>query len=126
MADNVDITAGSGTTVAADERTINSVSVKIQRVDEIGASSTAAGQVDVTNSTTQIVAARETRKRLIIVNRQNVAVYVGPNSATTSMFRLDPGDSVTLHTTARVDGITSAAHTASGDEQVHYLEEYDS
>lgn len=33
MADSVAITAGSGTTVGTDERTINSVVVPVQRVD---------------------------------------------------------------------------------------------
>lgn len=126
MADNIDITPGTGKTVASDERTIAAQTVHVQRVNEQGATAIAAGQVDVTNSTTQIVAARDTRKRLVLVNRQNVAVYVGATAATTSMLRLDPGESVTIHTTSRVDGITSAAHTATSDEKVHYLEEYDS
>lgn len=120
------ITAGSGTTVGTDERSINSTNVQVQRVDEQGATAIAAGETTCTNSTTQIVAARDTRKRLILVNRQTVAVYVGQTAATTSMFRLNPGDSVTLYTTARVDGITSASYSASTDDKIHYLEEYDS
>jgi hypothetical protein len=49
-----------------------------------------------------------------------VAIYLGVASgATTSMFRLDPGESITIRTTARVDGITSAAYSAVGDAKVH-------
>lgn len=128
MADNVSITAGSGTVVGTDERTINSTSVQVQRVDEQGSTTLANAHVDVTNSATTIAAARETRKRLVIVNYQNVAIYVGLTSPTTSTgLMVPPGGSLTLYTTAAVQGITAASHTASGeDEKVHYLEEYDS
>lgn len=98
----------------------------MQRVIVIGASNTAAGQTTVTNSNTAIAAARETRTRIVIVNRQTVPVYVTSETATTGKFRLDPGDSVTLFTTAVVNGITTAAYSASGDAKVHYIEEYDS
>lgn len=123
MADNVAVTAGSGTTMATDERTINSTAVQVQRVYDMGATAIVAAQVTVSSTTTQIVAATDTRKRLVLVNRQSVPVYIGATAATTSMFRLDPGDSITLYTTGRVDGITSAAYSASGDAKVHYVEE---
>ncbi len=125
MADNVQVTAGSGTTIATDERTIAGTAVQIQRVYDMGASTAVAGQVTVTNSSTSIVSASDTRKRLILVNRQTVPVYIDPSggTATTSMFRLEPGDSVTLSVTCAVTGITSAAYTASGDAKVHYIEE---
>lgn len=126
MADNVAVTAGSGTNIATDERTINSTTVQVQRVVVIGASTTVAGQTSVTNSNTAIAAARETRSRIVIVNRQTVAVFVTSETATTSKFRLDPGESLTLFTTAAVNGITTNAYTASGDAKVHYIEEYDS
>ena len=123
MADNVAITAGSGTSIATDERTINSNSVHVQRVYDMGGTAIVAGQTDVTNSDTAIRAASETRKRIVLVNRMFVPVYIGASAATTSMFRLDPGDSVTLYTTAAVNGITSAAHTATADDKVHWIEE---
>lgn len=125
MADNVAVTAGSGTTVATDERTIAATSVQVQRVAPHGAPNITPAQVTVTNSTTQIAAAKDTRHSILIVNRQTVAVYIDDASATTSAFRLDPGDSITLFTGAVINGITSAAYSASGDAKVHYLEVHD-
>lgn len=143
MADNVAITAGSGTTIATDDVS-GAHYQKFKLYDGTADSTTAAvvttsgdlsvqdsggtpvaGQVTVTNTTTQIVAARATRHELVIVNRQTVAVYIGATSATTAMFKLDPGDSIALRTTARIDGITAAAYSAAGDAKVHYIEVYD-
>ena len=123
MADNVAVTAGSGTTMATDERTINSVAVQVQRVYDFGASAFAASQVTVSNSDTSILAAADTRKRAVIVNRQTVAVYINGTTATTAHFRLDPGESLTVYTTGVVRGITSASYSASGDAKVHVIEE---
>lgn len=122
MADNVAITAGSGTTVGTDERTINSVAVQVQRVNEQGSTAIATGQ-DATDGTAgNIVAARDTRKRLVLVNAGTIDVYVGPATVTTANgVKIPPGASLTLYTTAAVQGIT-----ASGTGAVHYLEEYDS
>lgn len=121
MADNVAITAGSGTTVATDERTINSASVHVQRVDEQGATAIASGQVAPTNSAATVVAARETRKRVVLVNHGTVDVYVGPATVTSSNgLKIAPGAALTLYTTALIQGIT-----ASGTGAVHYVEEYD-
>lgn len=126
MADNVAVTAGSGTNIATDERTIAATTVHVQRVGEIGSATGAAGQTTISNSSTAIAAARDTRKRIIIVNRQTVAVFVDPGgTATTGDLRIDPGDSLTLYTTVAVNAITSAAYSASGDAKVHYIEEYD-
>lgn len=125
MADNVEITAGTGTLVSTDERTIDSTAVQIQRVYDIGGSSGSAGQTTVTNSSTTIKAADETRKRIVLLNLQTVPVYIDPSggTATTSMFRLDPGASVTLYVTSAVTGITPAAYTASSDDKVHWIVE---
>lgn len=121
MADNVAITAGSGTTVATDERTINSTTVHVQRVDEQGATSIASGQVAPTNSAATLIAARETRKRVVFVNHGTVDVYVGPATVTTSNgLKIAIGASLTLYTTALVQAIT-----ASGTGAVHYVEEFD-
>lgn len=126
MADNVAITAGSGTTVGTDERTINSVAVQVQRVNEQGSTAIASGQVSNTNSAATLIAARDTRKRLILVNRQAEAVFVGPATVTTANgFQIDAGASLTLYTTALVQGITAAA-TLDATLKVHYVEEYDS
>jgi len=127
VADNVAITAGSGTTIGTDERTIAATAVQIQRVDEQGAQNIANGHVAVTNSAANIAASRDTRKRIVIINYQTVSIYVGVATVTTSNgVRLDPGASLTLYTTAAVQGITSAAYTAAGeDDKTHYIEEYD-
>jgi hypothetical protein len=124
MADNVAITAGSGTNISSDERTINSVTVQVQRVNDIGAATLANGQVNISNSAVTLLAARETRKRVTFVNRMPVAVFIGIATVTTANgFQLDPGAAITLHTTALIQGITSAA--TAGTVYVHYIEEYD-
>ena len=125
MADTVAITAGSGTTISTDERTINSVAQHVQRMVHIGGSTIANGHVTVTNTATEIRAATETQYELTIVNYQTVPIYVGAATVTTSTgFRLDPGASLSLHTVAAVQGITSAAYTAAGeDDKVHYIAE---
>lgn len=125
MADNVAVTAGSGTTVGTDERTINSVAVQVQRVDEQGSTAIASAQTNVTNSAATLIAARDTRKRVVIVNRQAAAIFVGPATVSTSNgFQIDPGASLTLYTTALIQGITAAA--SGGSEKTHTMEEYDS
>lgn len=125
MADNVAITAGAGTTVGTDERSINSTNVQVQRVDEQGSTAIATAQSNVTNSAATLIAARDTRKRVVIINRQAAAIFVGPATVSTANgVQIDPGASLTLYTTALVQGIT-AAGSAAGDK-THTLEEYDS
>ncbi len=123
MADNVTITAGAGTTVGTDERSIGGTNVHVQRVIPIGQSALANAHVTVTNTATTIHAATETREWITIVNYQTVPIYVGGATVTTTTgFRLDPGASLTLQTTAEVQGITSAAYTAAGeDDKTHYI-----
>jgi hypothetical protein len=125
MADTVAITAGSGTVISTDERTINSTAQHVQRIVPLGGSTIANAHVTVTNSATEIRAATETQQRTVIANFQTVPVYVGAATVTTSAgFRLDPGASLTLHTAAAVEGITSAAYTAAGeDDKVHVISE---
>lgn len=125
MADDVAITAGSGTTIATDERTIASAAKHVQRVAPHGAPNITVGQVTVTNSSTQIAAAKDTRHSILIVNYQTVPVYIDDGTATTGAFRLDPGASITLFTGAVINGITSAAYSAVGDAKVHYIEVHD-
>lgn len=127
MADNPTVDNGTGTdyVVATDERTIDSVAVHVQRVAPHGAPNMTAGQVEVTNSNAAIVAADDNRHSVTIVNRQTVAVFIDDATATTSAFKLDPGDSITLFTSAVVNGITSAAYTATGDAKVHYIAVHD-
>lgn len=125
MADNVAITAGSGTTISTDERTISAVAQHVQRVAPHGTPNITAAQVTISSTSAAIAAARDTRHSIVIVNRQTVAVFIDDATATTSAFRLDPGDSVTLFTGAVINGITAAAYTASGDAKVHVIETHD-
>jgi hypothetical protein len=123
MADNVAITAGSGTTVATDERTVNSVAVQVQRVDEQGSTAIATGQVVVTTTAATFLAARDTRKRVIIRNNSSTDAWIGPATVTTANgFRVEVGCSLTLYTTALIQAII-ASGTMTGD--VDYVEEYD-
>lgn len=125
MADDVAITAGSGTNIAADERTINSVTVKIQRVGEIGGSAVATAQTNISNSAATLIAARDTRKYVTILNRQLASIFVGPATVTAANgIEIAPGAALTIFTTALVQGITAAASGAT--EKVQTIEVYDS
>ncbi len=122
MADDVAITAGSGTNIAADERTINSVSVKIQRFVPIGGSAVATGQVAPTGTAGTLLAARETRQFVTFTNRGTLDVYIGPATVTSANgFLLSPGESYDYVGTALIQAITSPTGTGA----VHYLEVYD-
>ena len=123
MADNVAVTAGSGTNIATDERTIAATTVQLQRVIATGGTGGASAQVTVSNSSTTIKAADDTRLSITIINYQTVPIFVDPagGTATTSNGRLNPGDSLTLYTTSLVTAITSAAYSAVGDAKVHYF-----
>jgi formyltetrahydrofolate synthetase len=124
MADNIDITPGSGRKVATDERTIDGVPVHVQRVNEQGATAIDAGRVTVTSAGGEAIAARGSRKRVTMLalptNTQDIDV--GESGITAGAgFPLAPGASLTLHTTAAVH-----ADTASGNQVLAYIEEYDS
>ncbi len=124
MADNVAISAGSGTTVGTDERTINAVAVQVQRVDEQGSTAIATGQVVPTTTAATLLAARETRKRVTFLNQGSTDAYIGPATVTTANgFPLAVGAAVTMYTTALVQAII-ASGTMTG--YVAYFEEYDS
>lgn len=123
MADNVAITAGSGTIVGTDERTINSVAVHVQRVVDQGASAVASGQTTVTTTSAQKVAARDTRKSVTIrADDANTAnVYVGASGVSdTTGYELIPGAEITLETTAAIH-----CDTTTGTQNIQYEEEYD-
>lgn len=124
MADNVNITAGAGTTVGTDERTINSVAVQVQRVDEQGSTAIANGQVsvDTTSGGVTVAAARDTRKSLLLRNQGTVAIYVGQGTvSSTNGFLVNPGEALMIQTTAAIKAIA-----ASSSATVSYIEEYDS
>ena len=121
MADNIALPASSGT-VATDERTINSIAgLSVQRIIDIGSTAFANGQVSVSATSTSIVAARDTRKGVLITNRGVVNIFVGTGTVTTvAGYVLYPNESVSIATTAAVNGIA-----ASGTWATHYIEEYD-
>ncbi len=152
MADNVPITAGTGTNIATRNVTYSGDSTQAQAVGivvfagaddaktatdvstsapfpitDIGGVTNASGQVTITNSSATIIASRAGRDGVLIVNNQSVPVYIDAagGTASTSKFRLDPGAGIYLHVTSTVTGITSAAYTASpADATVHYCEIY--
>ena len=127
MADNVTL-PGTGAVVGTDERSIAATNVQVQRVNEQAGTAYATGHVQISSTAATLVAARETRKTVTVINRQTVPIYVGPATVTTSTgILLNTGDSYTFRTTALIQAITSAAYTASGeDTKVHYEESYDS
>jgi hypothetical protein len=125
VADNVAITAGAGTNVAADERTIAAATVQVQRVGEIGGTAVATAQTNISNSAATLVAARDTRKAVTFLNLMSRSVFIGPATVTTANgFELQAGAWITRPTTALIQGITAAASGAT--EYVMVWEDYDS
>ena len=82
----------------------------------------ATGQVSVTTAVTEIGAARNARREVLIKNLStSVTVYVGTARVTTTTgVELLVGESVTISANAAIYGVT-----ASGTATVHYLEEWD-
>src|SRR3990172_6990764 len=97
MADTVPITAGSGTVISTDERTIATVAQHVQRVAPHGSPNITVGQVTISNTSAAIIAVDGTRHSVTIVNRQTVAVFIDDATATTSAFRLGPGQRDPVH-----------------------------
>jgi hypothetical protein len=121
VADNIAVTPGVGATVATDERTIASTTVQVQRVSEIGSTTIATGQPAPTTTSAQLVAARDTRKRITLVNQGAANVYVGTGTVTTTGgFLIAPGAALTLYVTSAIN-----ARTDAGTGAIHYIEEYD-
>lgn len=122
MADNRDLASLSGN-AATDERTIAATTVHVQRVIDIGSTAIASGQVAPGDTAATLVAARDTRKRLLLYNFGQCMVWVGPATVTSANgFPLEPRASLALLTTALVQAITPAGMTGA----VSYVEEYDS
>lgn len=125
MADNITVDNGGLTDYvpATDERTIAAATVHIQRVGEIGCATLANGQVTPTTTAATLVAARDTRKRLILSNNGSVDCWVGIATVTTANgFRLPAGSTLTLYTVALIQAIIASGTMVGG---VHYIEEYD-
>lgn len=125
MADNVAISAGTGTTVGADERTINSIPVQVQRVVVEGGTAILTGQVVPTATAATLLAARETRKSVTFLNGTNMTVFIGPATVTTANgFELPAGAGITIPTTALVQVIVATVTGLIGE--ISYIEAYDS
>jgi hypothetical protein len=119
MADTVPITAGSGTSIATDDRS----SVHFQEVVPVSTTTIATGQVTPTSTAATLIAARDRRHRVIFTNRSEHTVYIGPATVSASNgHSLLPGDSIPLYTTALVQVINDGGTTVG---KVHYIEEYD-
>jgi len=85
-------------------------------------SSIATGQVSVTASATQVVAARAGRKEVTIVNHATTAVYIGGSGVTAATGLLlagVQGQGITV-----TGGAAIYAIAASGSETVSFLEVY--
>ena len=139
MADNVSITAGSGTTIGADDIG----SVQYQRIKLIhgpdgtndgdvakanplpatqAGDNLAVGQVSVGTTATSIASSRTARRNITVVNHGTTDVILGGSGVTTSTGLLLPGikgASATLTTTGALYGIVG-----SGTQTVSYAETY--
>lgn len=120
MADDVQITEGSGKVIATQERT----SRHFQQMIDTGSDSIAAARVDVAaGNAVKIVNARANRKRVTIqvLLSSGGPVDIGTSAVTdTTGFTLQPGDAFTSLTCAEI-----WADTASGTQHLAIFEEYD-
>ena len=88
-----------------------------------GADNIATNQVSITSAATAIVAARATRRSVLIINHGTTDVYIGGASVTTSTGILlagTEGAAIGIGTTAAVYGIV-----VSSSQTVSYIENYD-
>lgn len=120
MADNVSVTAGTGTTLLTDEKTVNGTTGHVQRVTTGSAPSGAYGAVSVTTSATTIKAANYERTQ-IDVTPTNGDIYIGfDSSVTTSTGFLVPSGGSWSNTSYLGAVYAIAAATTN----VRYLETY--
>lgn len=112
--------SGVAWTAATDERTIGGSTQHVQRTTDTGATTFATNQVSIptTAGGTEVVAARDTRKSVLIINMGTQTVYIG--TTTTGGFPLAPGQAIRIDTVAQVKAISG-----SGTQTVAYLETYD-
>jgi len=119
MADDVAVTAGSGTSIATQDRSAR----QFQQVIPAGADTIASGEGNVTTTAAEFLAARSNRVGVLLksLSSNTAVVDVGDTSvASGSDFPLDPGDSLYLPTE---DAIWADA--ASGTQVLAYIEFYD-
>lgn len=146
MADNVAITAGSGTNVATDDiggvqyqrvkntwgpdgtaTDVDATAAAAMPVQDIGEGTNAASQVTISNTSATVIASRAGRRGVLVTNKQTVGVSLdvsGGSAVYATHYVLDPGASIFLPITNAITGITSAAYTATGDAKLHLVELY--
>lgn len=129
MADNIAITAGAGTNVATDERTIAATTVHVQRVVQVGSANLKSDWVAPTSTATSAtISSRDTRLGITLTNFGSVDCYVSevatnagsPSTTTDNSHKLPIGSSLWMPTT-----VALYIFTASGTGSVAYLEYYD-
>ena len=119
MADNVAVSAGSGTALGTDETTINGTAVHVQRVTTGAAPSLSVGDTTCTTTATSILAANYERKGFTITAYDGT-VFLGGSGVTSSTgFPLTVGQSIS--STAFLGAVYGI--TASGSVHVRYWEE---
>jgi hypothetical protein len=94
-----------------------------QIVASEGSSEFVTGQVSISSTATQIVAARSTRRTVTITAIGTTDCYLGSDAVTTATGHIlvgIKGGTITLETTQPVYAVTS-----SGTQTVSYWEEYD-
>lgn len=128
MADNVTL-PGTGAVVATDERSIASTNVEVQRIASLGTPSFNPDQLAPTSTATSAsIAARDTRKRLVIYNNGTLPLYVSERATNAGTPATTTAHSVPLPVMASMElHITAAVYifTASGTGACSYWEEYD-
>jgi len=119
MADNVAVSAGSGTTLGTDETTINGTAVHVQRVTTGAAPSLSVGTAAITSTATQIFSANYERKGFAI-QAVSGTVYLGGSGVTSSTgFPVATGQTFSSSTFLGA----LYAITASGAVEIRYWEE---
>lgn len=119
MADDVAVTAGSGTTIATQDRSAR----HFQQVIPAGADTIVSGRATVTTTAAEAIAARSNRVgvQILALTSNTAIVDVGDTStASGSDFPLEPGASIYIPTE---DAIWADA--ASGTQTLAYIEYYD-
>ena len=119
MADDVAVTAGSGTAIATQDRSAR----HFQQVIPAGADTITSGEVSVTTTAAEAIAARANRVgvQLLALSSNTAIIDVGDTSvASGSDFPLEPGASLYLPTE---DAIWADA--ASGTQTLAFIEFYD-
>jgi len=119
VADDVAVTAGSGTSIATQDRSAR----HFQQVIPAGGDTIASGRVSVTTTAAEAIAARSNREYVILLAlpANTDVIDVGDTStASGSDFPLVPGASITIPTE---DAIWADA--ASGTQTLAYIEIYD-